>query len=73
MKEKDAYLIGNGDEDLLDPRSWPLSPTVSDGKLVVGSIWGVNLGEDFEIGDQILTLGDKDYGSGVDLCSLITG
>lgn len=73
LKEKAVYLLGEDGHDLLDPKSWPISPTVSDGKLIVGSIWDASLEENFEIGDQILKINDKDYATGVDLCSLITG
>lgn len=71
LKQKKFYLIDNGGKDFLDSKSWPISPSVSDGKLVVGSIWDTNLG-DFEIGDQIMKINDKDYEDSIDICSIIT-
>lgn len=71
LKQQKFYLMGNGGKNFLDSKSWPISPSISDGKLVVGSIWVPNLG-DFEIGDQIVKIDDKDYEDSVDLCSIIT-
>ena len=45
----------------INEKLFPISPTVSNGKLVVGVIWDASLENQISIGDQIVSIDDTDY------------
>ncbi|MDR2147535.1 MAG: retroviral-like aspartic protease family protein [Tannerella sp.] len=53
----------------INEKLFPISPTVSNGKLVVGVIWDASLENQISIGDQIVSIDDKDY-SNLTTCDL---
>jgi len=54
----------------VNEKLFPVSPTVSDGKLVVGVIWDASLENQISIGDQIVSIDDIDY-TNLEVCELM--
>jgi hypothetical protein len=54
----------------VNERLFPISPTVSDGKLVVGVIWDANLENQINVGDQIVSIDDIDY-TNIAICDFV--
>lgn len=53
----------------VEPR-FPINPTYSNGKFVVGIIWDKNLEDKMSIGDEIISINDQEY-KGSTLCDLM--
>ena len=54
----------------VNEKFFPVSPTISDGKLVVGVIWDASLENQISIGDQIVSIDDIDYAN-LAICDLV--
>ena len=50
----------------------PISPKISGNKLVVGIIWDASLENQISVGDQIVSIDDKDY-TNFSICDLLLG
>jgi len=54
----------------INEKLFPISPTVNDGKLVVGAIWDTSLENQISVGDQIVSIDDIDY-TNITMCDLV--
>jgi len=54
----------------VNEKLFPITPTINDGKLVVGVIWDVSLENQISVGDQILSIDNVDYTNPV-ICDLV--
>ncbi len=70
FKDKKFYFEPFDQKVSLQEEVWSFSPTVKDGKLVVGIVWDDELSERLSFGDRIIKINDLESES-IDICDLL--
>ncbi|AHF17014.1 retropepsin-like aspartic protease [Niabella soli] len=70
-KNKRFYFFPDTPVVNLDEREWPLSFGLSDDDLIITYVWDPRLRDEFEVGDQVLAIGQHAY-NGNNFCDLLS-
>jgi len=70
FKRKRFYFEAFDKKADLQEEVWPFSPTVNNGKLVVGIVWDDDLSKSLKSGDKIIQMNDLDTDV-LDICDLL--